>query len=77
MTSNDTNTKGNQMVAKLQAFADTLDINEATVKEVEGGVFIEFRLHGEDCGRFRYLGLATDGIRKIKVAMKEVEASLA
>jgi hypothetical protein len=39
-------------------------------------MFIEFRLHGEDCGRFRYLGLATDGIRKIKAAMKEVEASL-
>jgi hypothetical protein len=76
MTRNDTNTKGNEMVAKLQAFADTLDINEATVKEVEGGMFIEFRLHGEDCGRFRYLGLATEGIRKIKAAMKEVEASL-
>ena len=65
------------LLTKMQAFADKLDINEATVKEVEGGVFIEFRLHGEDCGRFRYLGLATDGIRKIKVAMKEVEASLA
>jgi hypothetical protein len=64
------------MVAKLQAFADTLDINEATVKEVDGGMFIEFRLHGEDCGRFRYLGLATEGIRKITAAMKEVEASL-
>jgi hypothetical protein len=76
MTRNDANTKGNEMVAKLQSFADTLDINEATIKEVEGGVFIEFRLHGEDCGRFRYLGLATDGIRKIKAAMKEVEASL-
>jgi hypothetical protein len=76
MTRNDANTKGNEMVAKLQAFADTLDINEATIKEVEGGVFLEFRRHGEDCGRFRYLGLATDGIRKIKAAMKEVEASL-
>jgi len=76
MTRNDTNTKGTQMVAKLQAFADTLDINEATVKEVEGGMFLEFRVHGEDCGRFRYLGLATEGIRKIKAAMKEVEASL-
>ena len=76
MTRNDNNTKGTQMVAKLQAFADTLDINEATVKVVDGGVFIEFRLHGEDCGRFRYLGLATEGIRKIKAAMKEVEASL-
>lgn len=65
------------LLTKMQAFADTLDINEATVKEVEGGVFIEFRLHGEDCGRFRYLWLAPDGIRKIKVAMKEVEASLA
>jgi hypothetical protein len=64
------------LVAKLQAFAGTLDINEATVKQVEGGVFIEFRLHGEDCGRFRYLGLATDGIRKIKAAMKEVESQL-
>ena len=76
MTRNDNNTKGTQMVAKLQAFADTLDINEATVKEVEGGMFIEFRLHGEDCGRFRYLGLTTEGVRKIKAAMKEVEASL-
>jgi hypothetical protein len=76
MTRNDNNTKGNEMLAKLQAFADTLDINEATVKEVEGGMFIEFRLHGEDCGRFRCLGLATEGIRKIKAAMKEVEASL-
>jgi len=65
------------LLTKLQAFADTLDINEATIKQVEGGMFIEFRLHGEDCGRFRYLGLATDGIRKIKAAMKEVEASLA
>jgi hypothetical protein len=70
-------TKQADLIAKLQAFADTLDINEATVKEVEGGMFIQFRLHGEDCGRFRYLGLATDGIRKIKLAMKEVELQLA
>jgi hypothetical protein len=76
MTRNDTNTKGNEMVAKLQAFADTLDINEARINEVEGGVFLQFRLHGEDFERSRYLGLATLGIRKIKVAMKEVEASL-
>jgi len=76
MTGNDTNAKGNEMVAKLQAFADTLDINEARINEVEGGVFLQFRLHGEDFERSRYLGLATLGIRKIKAAMKEVEASL-
>jgi hypothetical protein len=88
MTGNDNNTKGNTMnatatnlLAKLQAFADTLDINEATVvigecEHDKNVVWLKYRAIGCDRIRSMACGLTTHGIRYIKKSMKEFEASL-
>jgi hypothetical protein len=81
MNGNDTNTKGNEMLTKLQAFADTLDLNEARVeigthdfdRDV---VWLKWRAIGCDRVRSMACGLTKHGIRYIKKQMKEVEASL-
>ena len=88
MTGNDTNTKGATMnatktslIEKLQAFADTLDINEARVeigahdfdRDV---VWLKWRAIGCDRIRSMACGLTKHGIRYIKKNMKECEASL-
>jgi hypothetical protein len=82
MTRNDNNTKGNEMLAKLQAFADTLDINEATVEigthdHDRGVVWLKYRRVG--CDRINSIacGLVEHGIRYVKRQMREFEASLA
>ncbi len=89
MTGNDTNTKGTTMnatktnlLAKLQAFADTLDINEARVEigthdNDRDVVWLKWRAIGCDRIRSMACGLTTHGIRYIKKNMKEFEASLA
>jgi len=88
MTGNDTNTKGTTMnatktslIEKLQAFADTLDINEARVVIGEcdhdkNVVWLKWRAIGCDRIRSMACGLTTHGIRYIKKSMKEFEASL-
>lgn len=88
MTGNDNNTKGTTMnatatslLAKLQAFADTLDINEARVVIGEcdhdkNVVWLKYRAIGCDRIRSMACGLTTHGIRYIKKSMKEFEASL-
>jgi hypothetical protein len=81
MTRNDANAKGNEMLTKLQAFADTLDLNEARVeigthdfdRDV---VWLKWRAIGCDRVRSMACGLTKHGIRYIKKQMKEVEASL-
>ena len=70
------------LLTKLQAFADTLDINEARVeigthdfdRDV---VWLKWRAIGCDRIRSMACGLTTHGIRYIKRSMKEFEASLA
>lgn len=88
MTGNDTNTKGTTMnatktslIEKLQAFADTLDINEARVVIGEcdhdkNVVWLKYRAIGCDRIRSMACGLTTHGIRYIKKSMKEFEASI-
>lgn len=88
MTGNETNTKGTTMnatktslIEKLQAFADTLDINEARVVIGEcdhdkNVVWLKYRAIGCDRIRSMACGLTTHGIRYIKKSMKEFEASL-
>jgi hypothetical protein len=87
MTGNDTNTKGTAMnatkanlLAKLQAFADTLDINAARVEIGENAddknvVWLCFRCIGCDPEKIA-VGLVKSGIRRIKGRMKDFEASL-
>ena len=70
------------LLAKLQAFADTLDINEARVVIGEcdhdkNVVWLKYRAIGCDRIRSMACGLTTHGIRYIKKSMKEFEASLA
>ena len=81
MTGNDNNTKGHEMVAKLQAFADTLDINEARVVIGEcdhdkNVVWLTYRRIGCDRVSSISCGLTKSGIRRITARMKEFEASL-
>lgn len=88
MTGNDTNTKGKTMNAtktslteKLQAFADTLDINEARVVIGEcdhdkNVVWLTYRRVGCDQISSIACGLVKSGIRRITARMKEFEASL-
>lgn len=88
MTGNDNNTKGTTMnatatnlLAKLQAFADTLDINEATVvigecEHDKNVVWLTYRRIGCDRVNSISCGLVKSGIRRIKDRMKEFEASL-
>jgi hypothetical protein len=71
----------NNLLAKLQAFAQTLDINAAHVvigthdfdRDV---VWLRWRAIGCDRIRQSPCGLTKHGIRYIKKNMKEVEASL-
>jgi hypothetical protein len=72
-------TKTADLLAKLQAFADTLDINEATVEigthdHDRGVVWLKYRRIG--CERAFPCGLISHGIRYIKRQMKEFEASI-
>ena len=88
MTGNDTKTKGTTMnatktslLAKLQAFADTLDINQARVVFGEcdhdkNVVWLTYRRIGCDRVSSQACGLTHHGIRYIKARMKEFEASL-
>lgn len=69
------------LLTKLQAFADTLDINEARVvigtSDYDGKVvWLKYRAIGCDRIRSMACGLTTHGIRYIKRSMKEFEASL-
>jgi hypothetical protein len=86
MTRNDNNTKettmnADQLTAKLQAFAKTLDINDVrvaigTTDWDRNVVWLQWRAIGCDRIRSRACGLTTHGIRYIKKQMREVEASL-
>jgi hypothetical protein len=75
-------TKQADLIAKLQAFAGTLDINDARVdvgttdwdRDV---VWLKWRAIGCERIRSRQCGLTTHGIRYIKQQMKEVESRLA
>lgn len=76
-----TATKTN-LLAKLQAFADTLDINEARVVIGEcdhdkNVVWLTYRRIGCDRVNSIACGLVKSGIRRITDRMKEFEASLA
>jgi hypothetical protein len=70
------------LLAKLQAFADTLDINEARVVIGEcdhdkNVVWLTYRRIGLDRVSSKACGLTHHGIRYIKSCMKEFEESLA
>ena len=74
-------TKTADLLAKLQAFADTLDINEATVEigthdHDRGVVWLTYRRIGCERVFSRSCGLTSHGIRYIKRQMKEFEASI-
>jgi hypothetical protein len=73
-------TKTAELLAKLQAFADTLDINEATVeigtRADRGVVWLKYRRIGCERVFNRSCGLTSHGIRYIKRQMKEFEASM-
>ena len=69
------------LIAKLQAFADTLDINEARVvigecQHDKNVVWLTYRRIGCDRTNSIACGLVKSGIRRIKDRMKEFEASL-
>jgi hypothetical protein len=69
------------LLAKLQAFADTLDINEARVVIGEcdhdkNVVWLTYRRIGLDRVSRQACGLTHHGIRYIKSCMKEFEESL-
>ena len=69
------------LIEKLQAFADTLDINEARVVVGEcdhdkNVVWLTYRRIGCDRVSSISCGLTKSGIRRIKARMKEFEASL-
>jgi hypothetical protein len=69
------------LLAKLQAFADTLDINEARVVIGEcdhdkNVVWLTYRRIGLDRVSSKACGLTHHGIRYIKSCMKEFEESL-
>ena len=73
--------KRQQFLAKLQAFADTLDINEARVEIGSGSwdmavVWLKWRPIGSDRVRSAACGLVEHGIRYVTKQMKDVEASL-
>ena len=81
MAANNTNSKGTDMIAKLQAYADTLDINEATIEigttdHDRDVVWLKYRRIGCDQPSSIACGLVQHGIRYIKRQMKEFEASL-
>ena len=74
--------KAAELLAKLQAFADTLDINQASVVFGEcdhdkNVVWLTYRRIGCDRVSSKACGLTHHGIRYIKARMKEFEASLA
>jgi hypothetical protein len=76
-----TSTKTAEMLAKLQAFADTLDIYRARVEigtcdHDRNVVWLLWEAHGMERIRCRSCGLTDHGIRYIKQRMKEVEASI-
>ena len=63
--------------AKLQAFADTLDINEARVEiDSKNLVWLTYRRIGCDQPSSFPAGLMHHGIRYIKGQMKRFEATL-
>jgi hypothetical protein len=69
------------LTTKLQAFANTLDINEARVEvgthdHDRGVVWLKYRRIGCDRINSMACGLVEHGIRYIKRQMKEFEASL-
>ena len=73
--------KNNEMLAKLQAFADTLDIYRARVEigtcdYDRNVVWLKWEARGMTRIRSRACGLTNHGIRYIKRCMKEVEASI-
>jgi len=70
-----------QLTAKLQAFAKTLDINDVrvaigTTDWDRNVVWLQWRAIGCDRIRSRACGLTTHGIRYIKSQMVEVQDSL-
>lgn len=89
MTGHDTNAKGTTMtatktaelLAKLQDFASTLDINAARVEigthdHDRNVVWLCYRAIGCERERRAACGQTTHGIRYVKRCMKEFEASL-
>jgi hypothetical protein len=76
-----TSTKTAELIAKQQAFADTLDIYRARVEigacdHDRDVVWLLWEAHGMERIRSRACGLTSHGIRYIKRCMKEVEASI-
>lgn len=71
-----------ELIAKLQAFADTLDIHRARIEIGTSSydrdvVWLKWNAYGLSRDRSRACGLTKHGIRYIKKQMKEVEAFVA